>query len=67
MKSGRSKVIDIIMTRDDLDIMTASEMVDECIDMMMEAIENEDYTEVDQILADQLGLEPDYVIDLIEY
>lgn len=55
------------MNRDDVDVMTASEMVDECTEMMMEAIENENYSEVDQIIADQLGLEPDYIIDLIEY
>ena len=67
MKSGRSKVIDIIMNRDDVDVMTASEMVDECVEMMMEAIENGEYTEVDQIIANQLGLEPDYIIDLIGF
>ena len=63
---GKSKVVKIIAERDEIDIMTAEEIVNEAVDMMNEALSEGDYWEIDRILADQLGLEPDYIMDLLD-
>ena len=63
---GKSKVIKLIAERDNIDIMTAEEIVNECVESMQEAIEEGNYAEVDDILMYDLGLEPDYLIDLID-
>ena len=53
-------VIRILMERDELTRSEAKAMVEETIDLMLS-----NPWEAEQILMDELGLEPDYIIDLI--
>ena len=53
-------VIQILMDRDDLTHSEAKAMVEETIDLMLC-----NPWCAEQILMDELGLEPDYIIDLI--
>ena len=59
------RVIQILMKRDGLTREEAKDLVDETRDLLIEAAANGDYFECDQIMADQLGLEPDYIMDII--
>ena len=67
MKSGKEKIIDLISESDNIPYDEAKSMVNETIDMMMKAIESGNIAEVDDILMCELGLEPDYIFDLIGY
>lgn len=55
------KIIKILMDRDDLDYKEAKSIVEETQEMIL----NADAMEADQIMAEQLGLEPDYLFDLL--
>lgn len=59
-------IVDIITERDDLTIDEAIEIVNETKEMIDEALLSGDYTEVEQIMLDQLGLEMDYVYAFID-
>lgn len=59
------RVIQILMERDGLTREEAKDLVDETRDLIMEAAGNGDFMECDQIMADQLGLEPDYIMDIL--
>ena len=53
------------MERDDVPEEVAKDMVQECRDLMEEC--NYDPFECEQILADVLGLEPDYIFEILGY
>ena len=55
------KIIKILMDRDGLDYEEAKSIVEETREMILES----DVMEADQIMAEQLGLEPDYLFDLL--
>ena len=55
------KIIKILMDRDGLDYEEAKSIVEETQEMIL----NADAMEADQIMAEQLGLEPDYLFDLL--
>lgn len=59
-------IVDIIAERDDLTIDEAIEIVNETKEMIDEALISGDYTEVEQIMLDQLGLEMDYIYAFID-
>lgn len=59
------RIVQILMERDGLSYEEAREQVSEVQDMIYEAIEAGDYLEPDEIMADELGLEPDYIMDLV--
>lgn len=59
-------IVDIIAERDDMTIDEAIEIVNETKEMIDEAIISGDYTEVEQIMLDQLGLEMDYIYAFID-
>lgn len=59
-------IVDIITERDDLTIDEAIEIVNETKEMIDEALLSGDYTKVEQIMLDQLGLEMDYVYAFID-
>lgn len=59
-------IVDIIAERDDLTIDEAIEIVNETKEMIDEALISGNYTEVEQIMLDQLGLEMDYVYAFID-
>ena len=62
---SKSKIIDIIVERDGLTKEEARDLVNETREMIIEAASEGNYTECDQIMADQLGLEPDYIMDIL--
>lgn len=59
------KIIKLIMRRDQLTRGEATDLVEETVAAMLEAIEAGDYEEAETILAQELGLEPDYLFDLV--
>lgn len=56
-------VINILMNRDGMTRDEARELVIETREMLLSA----DVWESDEIVADQLGLEPDYIMDILGY
>ena len=54
------KIIEILMKRDELDYETAKTLVQETLDEILTHPED-----AEEIMADYLGLEPDYIDDLI--
>lgn len=56
-------VINILMNRDGMTRDEARELVIETREMLLSA----DVWEADEIIADQLGLEPDYIMDILGY
>ena len=59
--SNQNEVIRILMKRDDLTEEEARERVEEVREMLSEA----DPWEAEDILADELGLEMDYIFDIL--
>ena len=60
-----NRVVKILMERDG---MTKSEVINEIKyvrELMLEAVEAGEYWEAEDILVDELGLEPDYIFDII--
>lgn len=53
------------MERDGIDRETALEMIDECRNAINEAVEEGNVSEADSIIMDCLGLEPDYIFDIL--
>lgn len=58
------KIIKILMDRDGMTYEEAKEVCEETREEMYEALENGDCC-VDDILLDNLCLEPDYIFDLL--
>ena len=57
------RVVGILMRRDGISREEATEQVHECREAMMEAIENGDDPE--EIFMDFIGLEPDYIQEVL--
>lgn len=57
-----NKVISILMRRDSLTEAEARALCDECLDVM----EAENFVDGDDTMREILGLEPDYIFDLME-
>lgn len=56
------EIIEILMRRDGISWLEAANMVEECQNEILEAIaDNASYDDVADIIADMLGLEPDYM------
>jgi hypothetical protein len=53
----------ILMERDNMSLSDAKDLVDETRELILQS----DILEADDIMADMLCLEPDYIIDLIGY
>lgn len=60
-----NRVVDILMKRDGITEAEAKEMVQDTRNAIQEAIAFGDYDLVDDIIAGDLGLEPDYIMDII--
>lgn len=56
-----ANVIKILMERDGISRSEAKELVDETRELLLSS----DPWEADEIMADQLGLEPDYIMDIL--
>ena len=60
-----NRIVKILMQRDEMSKEEAQELLQETRDAMMAAIDAGDFFEVEDIMADYLGLEPDYIFDII--
>lgn len=61
-----NRIIEILMKRDNLSLNEATNLFEEVQNEVMEAIANGDgLLAIENIIADELGLEPDYFEDLI--
>lgn len=58
-----NKVIRILMKRDDMTREGATALVKDVKEMMLEAAHNGDDPE--EVLIEELGLEPDYMMDIL--
>lgn len=56
----------VLMSRDGLTSQEADKAIEECRNEMLERIEKGDL-DADDVLMEHFGLEPDYVIDLLDY
>jgi hypothetical protein len=60
------EIIQILMKRDDLTHEEATDLVQECKDELKQSLENDEGLDsAEQIVADTLGLEPDYLFALL--
>lgn len=55
------KIVEILMERDGMTYADAEDLVKETRDLLLSS----DPWDADEIMADMLGLEPDYIMDLI--
>ena len=63
---GKSSVADILVTRDRISHEDAMKRVMYCHKRLCEeAIPNGDYELAEEIISEELGLEPDYMMDLL--
>lgn len=60
-----NEVVKILMRRDGISELEAENLVEETREEMMNAIEDGYYFEAEAILRDYLGLEPDYIFDIL--
>ena len=60
-----NRVVKILMERDDMTRKEAESQVKEVQELLEEALSFGSYTEAEYILVDELGLEMDYIFDLI--
>ena len=61
-----NRIISILMKRDNLSLNEATNLFEEVREEVMDAITNgEGLLAVEDIIADELGLEPDYFEDLL--
>lgn len=58
-----NKIVEILMKRDGMSLSDAKDLVNETRELILSS----DVMEADDIMADQLGLEPDYIMDLLGY
>lgn len=59
------RVVKLIMKRDGLSYEDAKTEVSNTVDEMYEALESGDSDQVEEILMNNLGLEPDYIPQLL--
>ena len=60
---GKTSVAQILVTRDRISMEDAMIRGNECV--QVEAVPTGDYEAAEDIIADELGLEPDYMMDLL--
>ena len=66
MLTGHERIIDILVRRDEITLEEAREQVEETVILINESVESgSSYCEVEDILAGELGLEMDYIFDLL--
>lgn len=63
--AGIDRIIKILMNRDDLSKEEAMEVVKETKEMVESAIRSGDYTAAEDIFQEELGLEIDYMVNLL--
>lgn len=66
MKSGHDRIVAILMERDELTEEEAREQVEEAVEAINDILASGgSYEEAEEILLDDLGLEMDYIFDLL--
>ena len=66
MKTGHDRIIAILMERDELTEEEAREQVEDAVDVINDIMENGgSYEEAEDVLLEDLGLEMDYIFDLL--
>ena len=66
MKTGHDKIVAILMERDELTEEEAREQVEEAVELINEIVASGgSYEEAEENLLDDLGLEMDYIFDLL--
>ena len=66
MKTGHDRIIAILMERDELTEEEAREQVEDAVDAINDILENGgSYEEAEDVLLEDLGLEMDYIFDLL--
>ena len=63
--AGIDRIIKILMNRDDLSKEEAMEVAKETKEMVESAIRSGDYTAAEDIFQEELGLEIDYMVNLL--
>lgn len=58
-----NKIVEILIKRDGMSLSDAKDLVNETRELILSS----EIWEADDIMADQLGLEPDYIMDLLGY
>ena len=61
MTRGQLRIAKLIAERDEIDLEDAKDMVYECIDLI-----DGDMMNAEDILMETLGLEPDYLFDILK-
>lgn len=61
-----NEIINILMRRDHISENEARNLIEDCKEEIENAIAGGRYMEAEDIIASYLGLEPDYIMDLIE-
>ena len=61
-----NRVVKILMDRDNIDQENAEALVRETRDEIL-SLDEDDVFEIDDIVLDYLGLEPDYVFDILDF
>ncbi len=61
-----NRVVKILMDRDNIDQENAEALVRETRDEIL-SLDEDDVFEIDDIILDYLGLEPDYVFDILDF
>lgn len=59
-------IVSILMKRDGITKREARSRFNSCKRLLFEAIANGNYSEAEDIIMSELGLEPDYIIDIID-
>ena len=66
MKTGHDRIVAILVERDESTEEEAREQVEEAVELINEILESGgSYEEAEEILLDDLGLEMDYIFDLL--
>lgn len=60
-----NSIIKILMERDEMSQMEAEDYLKEEVAYL--SIEGDSYEDLEEMLRSELGLEPDYIMDLVEF
>lgn len=63
--SGKKQVVGILMRRDRMSQSDAEALVEESLDMVSDSLECGDVDEAEEIWMSELGLEVDYLLNII--
>lgn len=65
MTKGKREIVDILMERDGVSEAEASEQYDCAYEEFMAAITGESGMDPEDVLMEELGLEPDYIFNML--